>query len=115
METLVSIGIYDVDKIKGKLHFRLSLEGEVFKPIGGSVEKLKKGVPVLADGEKILHLYPHRDSVDTMVTGKTRHVLVISAGIPGIPREKVFYAASKTCNLLEKYANGNVVYLSVLP
>lgn len=79
------------------------------------MEKLKKGVPVLADEKKILHLYLHRDSVDAMVTEKTRNVLVISAGVPGISKGRVFNAVSRTCNLLSKYANGNIAYLSILP
>jgi len=115
LETLISIGIYDIDNIEGKLLFRLSSEGEVFKPIGSSIEKLRKGIPVLADEKKILYLYPHRDSVDTMVTEKTRNVLVISAGVPGISKERVFNAVSRTCNLLSKHANGNIAYLSILP
>lgn len=115
MESLISIGIYDIDKIKGKMTFRLSFEGEIFKPIGGHVEVLKEGIPVLADEEKILHLYPHRDSIDTMVTENTKNVLVISAGVPGISKERVCYAVKRTCELLSKYADGCVKVLNILP
>ncbi len=104
--TLIPIGIYDLDKIKGELRLRRARKGERFRPIGGKEITLKGGEPVLADEEKILHLFPHRDSVDTMVRSDTRNVLIVAAGVPGIEEERLKEAANKVAELLEKYACG---------
>ncbi len=109
VETLVPIGIYDLDRIKGNLTLRLSMRDEIFEPIGGSTEILEEGVPVLADEEKILHLYPHRDSKHTMVRSDTRRVLVIACGVPNVPRELVKHAARKTVEYIIRFAQGNMI------
>ncbi len=109
VETLVPIGIYDLDRIKGNLTLRLSMRDEIFEPIGGSTEILEEGVPVLADKEKILHLYPHRDSKHTMVRNDTRRVLVVACGVPNVPKELVKHAARKTIEYIIRFAQGNMI------
>jgi len=106
LETLVPIGLYDIDKVKGMLRLRVSREGEVFDPIGGSREILSEGLPVLADEEKIIHLYPHRDSKHTMIRVSTKNVLVVACGVPKVPSSLVKEAASKTINYILRFAGG---------
>lgn len=107
LETLVPIGLYDVDKIKGMLKLRLSREGEIFDPIGGNREILAEGLPVLADEEKIIHLYPYRDSRHTMIRTSTKNVLVVACGVPNVPSSLVKEAASKTINYILRFAGGS--------
>lgn len=109
VETLVPIGIYDLDRIEGALTLRLSMRDEIFEPIGGSTEILEEGIPVLADEEKILHLYPHRDSKYTMIRTDTRRVLVIACGVPNVPRELVKHAARKSIEYIIRFAGGNII------
>ena len=104
--TLVPIGLYDIDKIEGRLELRLSREGEVFRPIGGGEEVLKGGEPVLADEKDILFLYPHRDSRKTMVTESTERVLIVAAGVPGVEMPRVRRAANLTAELIIRAAGG---------
>ncbi len=106
VETLIPIGLYDLDRIKGVLKLRLSREGEIFEPIGGSREVLRQGLPVLADDEKIIHLYPHRDSKHTMIRDTTKNVLVVSCGVPNVPATLVVEAAKKTIDYIVRFANG---------
>ena len=106
LETLVPIGLYDIDRIKGQLRLRLSREGEVFDPIGGSRELLSEGLPVLADDEKIIHLYPHRDSRHTMIRPSTKNVLVVACGVPNVPSTLIREAASKTIEYILRFAGG---------
>ncbi|HLI45940.1 MAG TPA: phenylalanine--tRNA ligase beta subunit-related protein [Geobacterales bacterium] len=88
--TLVPIGIYDKGKIIGNLRIKLS-NGEEFLPIGADkAERVPKGMPILVDEEnKVIHLYPHRDSSLTKVTENTKALLIISAGVPFIDRNLV--------------------------
>lgn len=99
--TLIAIGIYDLDEIRGELKLVESEGGEEFHPIGSEkIEILKKGIPILKDDEKVIHLYPHRDSKKTMVTSKTKNVLVIGAGVKGIDTDLVKKAVELTADLI---------------
>jgi len=101
--TLVPIGLYDLSHARPPLTLRLSRGGETFRPIGGGEEALPAGLPVLVDSEgKVLHLFPHRDSRDTMVRGTTRCILVLAAGVPGIEPGLLDEAVRETQRLLEK-------------
>jgi DNA/RNA-binding domain of Phe-tRNA-synthetase-like protein len=86
-KTIIPIGIYDVDRIEGELSLRLSLEGEQFVGIGNKVSALEKDIPVLADEEGIVHLYPHRDSMRTRITEECKNALVVACGAPGIRKK----------------------------
>ena len=98
---MVPIGLYDMDRFVPPLELRLSRGGEVFRPIGGEPEELPEGLPVLVDAEgRVLHLYPHRDSVETMVRPETSRVLVLAAGVPGVPAEKLVAAVREVLRLL---------------
>ncbi len=107
METLVPIGLYDLDRVKGKLRLRYAKEGEQFVPIGGDEERLKGNQIVLADDEKVLHVFPYRDSRLTMITEKTRNVLVVACGVAGVDAETIMNACSKASEYIVKLAGGN--------
>jgi DNA/RNA-binding domain of Phe-tRNA-synthetase-like protein len=100
-ETLVPIGLYDLQRATYPFKLTLSAGGEVFRPIGGKPEILRSGIPILVDSRGIvMHLYPHRDSVDTMIGENTREVLVIGAGVVGAPVRLVIKAVERVAELL---------------
>lgn len=82
--TLIPVGLYDIDRIEGDPELRLSEQGESFKGIGSKDEILNKGIPVLADGRSVMHLYPHRDCMRTRITEETTNILIITCGVKGI-------------------------------
>ena len=103
VETLVPIGLYDLSRAKLPLKITLSKGGEVFKPIGGKPETLPPNVPILVDSRgTVMHIYPHRDSVDTMIREDTEDVLIVAAGVPNVPIELVKKAAERVVQLLTK-------------
>lgn len=99
--TLVPIGIYDSDRLKGDLRLKMS-EGEEFLPIGEDKPfKLPDGIPILVDEEnKVLHLYPHRDSKLTMINKDTKNILIIGAGVKGVEKDLVKRAVEITKELI---------------
>ncbi|AAK40963.1 hypothetical protein SULI_08750 [Saccharolobus solfataricus] len=110
-ETLVPIGLYDRDKIVGDLHLVMSKGNEEFLGLGKKKEKLDKGIPILVDDEgKVLHIYPHRDSVLTSITLNVKNVVIIGAGVPNIDENLVKYAVDRVADLLEKVCNGKREY-----
>ncbi len=107
--TLISIGLYDLDRVKGSLVLRLARCCEVFHPIGGGEDRMRGGEPVLADEEDILFLYPHRDSRKTMIRTETRRVLILGAGVPGVERPRVRKAVNLAADLIVRNAGGHKV------
>ena len=86
-KTIVPIGIYDIGNIIGEPVLRTSEQGEEFIGIGNKVSKLDEGIPVLADDEGVIHLYPHRDSMRTRITEDCENALVVACGVPGMKRK----------------------------
>ncbi|MBI3887720.1 tryptophan--tRNA ligase [Candidatus Microgenomates bacterium] len=95
VETLIPTGVFDLDKIKGDMVMRYSYENEEFHSIGGDVEKLPAGLVVIADEEKILNLFPARDSIFQNVTEKTKNVMILADKVAGISLAKTKEAVLK--------------------
>jgi len=101
--TLVAIGIYDLDRAMPPLRIVMSSGGELFKPIGGKERVVPRGVPIMVDSRGVvMHLYPHRDSVETCVSDRTERVLIVAAGVSGVPRDLVISAVNEVVRILRK-------------
>jgi DNA/RNA-binding domain of Phe-tRNA-synthetase-like protein len=96
-KTIIPIGIYDLDKLKGEVRLRLSSPGEEFIGIGNKIKDLEAGIPVLADDEGVIHLYPHRDCQRTMITEQCENALIVACGAPGM-RQKLLVKAIEEVN-----------------
>ncbi|QXJ33100.1 hypothetical protein J5U22_02781 [Saccharolobus shibatae] len=115
VETLVPIGLYDSDKVVGDLHLVMSKGSEEFLGLGKKTEKLDKGIPILVDDEgKVLHIYPHRDSILTSITPDVKNVIIVGAGVPNIDENLVKYAVDRVADLLEKICKGKREYNTVV-
>ena len=103
VETLVPIGIYDLGRAEPPFKITLSRGGEIFRPIGGEPESLPPNIPIFIDaGGTVMHVYPHRDSTDTMVREDAEEVLIVAAGVPDVPVSAVRKAAVRVAELLVK-------------
>ncbi|MEM1526832.1 MAG: phenylalanine--tRNA ligase beta subunit-related protein [Ignisphaera sp.] len=114
--TLIPIGMYDLGKALPSLTIRFSFGGELFRPIGGKEEILDKGIPILVDSRgTVMHIYPHRDSIETCVTESAKKIITIAAGVPGAQKELVVRAIEIVVELLKKIgwrSCENIVYKS---
>ena len=101
--SLVPIGLYDMDRLSPPLRLAVSRGGEEFHPIGGNVERLPPGLPILVDSRgRVLHLYPHRDSRETMIRPETRRLLALAAGVPGVGEDRLRLALETLARLLAR-------------
>lgn len=99
IKTGVCIGLYDVDKLlTSRLVLRRARKGEVFYPIGGRPRELSENSIVLAEDSRIIHEFPHRDSIHTAVDESTKRVLLVTCGVPGIDKKYII----ETLELLKK-------------
>jgi DNA/RNA-binding domain of Phe-tRNA-synthetase-like protein len=101
MKTMVPIGIYDLDKAAPPLTLRRAHAGETFYPIGGAPETLSDRDVVLVDSRGVvMHVFPHRDSVHTMVTRETKRILIVACGVRGVGEERVREAVELASKLI---------------
>lgn len=103
-ETLIPIGLYDVEKIDGSLVLRGAQPGESFTDINGETKTLREGEIVLSDDVGPLHVFPHRDAERTKITSKTRQVLIVACGVPGISGALLEDAAENVADLAQELA-----------
>lgn len=102
---LLPVGLYDIDKIGGGvLELRWS-RGETFYPIGGKPMQVDRQI-VLASEDKVLHIYPYRDSVLTKVDEGTKNILIVVAGLKGIEDERLRECANFISKNMERYLGG---------
>lgn len=85
IKSCVALAAFDEDTIVGSLTLRFAVEGEDFYGIGMKKPLiLNGGEIIIADDEKLIAIYPHRDSDETKVTEETKNLLLIACGVPGI-------------------------------
>ncbi|MBX6765052.1 MAG: hypothetical protein IRY88_15450 [Rubrobacteraceae bacterium] len=85
VEYLVPIGLFDLDKISGKVELTLATDDHQMIPIGKNEPiKLASGTPVLKDSEGVFSAVGSRDSARTMITSETKSVLIFSWGMKGV-------------------------------
>ncbi len=102
--TLVPMGAYDAAKLKGELGIRYSNE-EGFTGIGGVSYKTNNEI-VIADEEKLLCIYPYRDSELTKVTEATGSVIIVLCGVKGVSQGYLEDSARVTLELVTRFCGG---------
>lgn len=101
MKTMVPIGIYDLEKIMPPLTLRRAREGELFLPIGGKPERLtSKDIALVDSNGVVVHLFPHRDSVHTMISVETKKILIVACGVRGVDEKRVRGAVELASKLI---------------
>jgi len=107
IKTEIALAAFDADKLKGELIMRFAEKGEKFLGIG--MEKpmlLQGGEIVVSNGEKLVAVYPYRDADDTKITEKTKNVMLLVCGVPGIGEETLQNAAQVTLEHILRFCNG---------
>lgn len=106
LETLMPIGVFDADQIKGDIILRLSKEGEKYEPIGKETETLDEGILVLADDDGIIARPLFKDSKRTMITEDTRNILVFTAVNAPIEEKDVLEALEIAAQIITTSSGG---------
>ena len=110
VETKIAMCAYDFDKIEGNLVFRLSQENEIFKGIGWDKEKnISSNLPIIADDNGIVSIYPYRDADRSKVTKSTTTLMLTVDGVPEISLNTLEYALKKAVNRIQMFCGGDVI------
>jgi DNA/RNA-binding domain of Phe-tRNA-synthetase-like protein len=108
IKTEIALAAFDANKLKGDLLMRFAKKGEIFLGIG--MEKpilLKGGEIVVSDREKLVVIYPYRDADTTKITEKTKNVIVLVCGVPGIGEETLQNAAEVALQYITGFCDGD--------
>ena len=107
LETQLPYGLYDLDRIAPPVELRRGRPGESYDGIRKGVVNVE-GRPTLADAQGAFG-NPTSDSARTMVTGETRHVLVVIFAPRPLGEAPVLRALDLTSERLARYAGGHEI------
>ncbi|MEM4201977.1 MAG: phenylalanine--tRNA ligase beta subunit-related protein [Candidatus Hadarchaeum sp.] len=107
VQTGVALGAFDAGKLRGDLALRFAKKGEKFLGIGMSQPIMMEGVElVVSDEEKLIAIYPYRDSEETKVTLETKDLRLLICGAPGIDGQKLAEAAETAVDYITRFCGG---------
>ncbi len=107
IKTEIALAAFDLDRLRGDLLMRFAEEGEKFMGIGMQKPMVFQGGEiVVSDSEKLVAVYPHRDADNTKVTEKTKNIVLMVCGVPGIREENLRNAKQVTLEYITRFCGG---------
>lgn len=107
IKTGIPLAAFDKEEVEGDLTARYAEPREEFLGIGMTEPvKLKGGEIVIADEEKLIAIYPHRDSDQTKIKDSTHNVLLMTCGAPGINEEILSRAEETAVKYIVRFCGG---------
>ncbi|MHA1836148.1 MAG: B3/B4 domain-containing protein, partial [Candidatus Odinarchaeia archaeon] len=112
VESFIALSGYDLDKLELPLRIRFSTTDDFFKGIGTDKPKQLSGNEIIvADKNKIICIYPYRDSEYSMIDKTTKNILILGYGVPGLSEENVENAVIKAAQYVNKVCGGEIEML----
>ena len=131
LETGQPLHFYDADCLKDCLEVRMATEGEKLYTLDGIERVLKSEDIVISDGKRAIGLAGVMGGLDTEITDKTKNIIIEAAIFDsvkvrrtsnsilrseasnrfekGLDSNRTYMAIERSCNLLEKYADAEIV------
>ena len=131
LETGQPLHFYDADTLKGCLEVRMAKNGEKLTTLDNIERTLKDEDIVISDGERAIGLAGVMGGLDTEITDKTKNIIIEAAIFDsvkirrtsnailrseasnrfekGLDSNRTYMAIERSCNLLEKYADAEIV------
>jgi len=114
LETRLSLGAHDLDKLNGNVTLRLTDGSERFVPLGSPAPKpVRAGAYAYVDGANhVICLMEVKQGEGTRITPGTSSGLFIVQGNPAASAAQVRAAAQRLVELLGRYVGGEVAFLA---
>jgi DNA/RNA-binding domain of Phe-tRNA-synthetase-like protein len=107
VETSIAVAAFDLERVKGDaLLMRRAVNGEAFHGIGMDSPDSLTGAEVVIedqDSNELVAVYPFRDSDASKVTERTKDVLFLMCGVPGIDTSTLERARDMTREYVERF------------
>ena len=108
VKTGLTISIWNMDKLEGKITYKMSEGNEKYWPFMGDEVELEKDELATFNEEKVLGLVRYRDSKYAPVTLETKNILIHIQGVNGITKESVQNAMDELQTLIIENIGGNL-------
>ncbi|MDH7563992.1 MAG: phenylalanine--tRNA ligase beta subunit-related protein [Candidatus Bathyarchaeota archaeon] len=109
LKMIIPISGFDKNALQPPLKVRQSQDGESFKGIGmDKPVSLTGSMLVLVDMEKVLCIYPYRDSDHSKITAATRDAVILGYGAPNVPETKLVQAVETALNYIKQTSSGQI-------
>lgn len=109
LDSGIPLAAFDNEVLKGELVMRFAREGEEFHGIGMSEPIHLDGEEIVtSDSEKLIAIYPYRDSDETKITLNTKNVLLMTCGVPGVEESTLKDAERTVINYVTRFCGGEV-------
>ena len=114
MKTMIPISGFDKEKLNPPFNVRFAENGEDFTGIGmNKPTTLTSKMLVLADSKRVLCIYPHRDAEQTKITEKTKNILIVGYGAPGITEQQLEEAVEMALEYIKMVSGGEIEMVKV--
>ena len=131
LETGQPLHFYDADRLDGMLEVRMAKNGEKLTTLDGEERTLHDENIVISDGKRAIGLAGVMGGLDTEITDNTKNIVIEAAIFDGVKVRKTskelirseasnrfekgldpnrtYMAVERACNLLQKYADAEIV------
>jgi DNA/RNA-binding domain of Phe-tRNA-synthetase-like protein len=107
IKTGIALAAFSRDELKGELVMRSAQKGERFLGIGMRDEAVLTGKEVvISDSEKLVAVYPHRDSEKSKITKFSTNILILACGVPGIETRTLIDARVIALDYVVRFCGG---------
>jgi DNA/RNA-binding domain of Phe-tRNA-synthetase-like protein len=107
IKTGIALAAFDRKELNGTLSMRAARKEDEFLGIGMSKPmRLTGGEIVVADAEKLVAVYPYRDADVSKVTERTKNILLMVCGCPGIDEAPLLEARRVACDFIARFCKG---------
>jgi len=110
LETSIAIAAFDTETVnEDSLLIRRAAKNEPFHGIGMASADSLTGIEVVIEDQEskeLVAVYPYRDSASSRITGRTKHVLFMMCGVPGIEAAALERARDLTRDYVGRFCLG---------
>lgn len=107
IKTGIALAAFNRDELKGELVMRQAQHGERFLGIGMQNEAVLTGREVvISDSEKLVAVYPNRDSEKSKITKLSTNILILACGVPGIETQALENAREIALDYVVRFCGG---------
>jgi len=109
LKTIIPISGFDINRVSPPFSVRFGRDIEVFAGIGmDKPMSLTDKTLVLADENRVLCIYPYRDSDYTKIGMQTRNAIIVGYGASGILENQLKEAVETTLSFIKQVSNGEI-------
>lgn len=106
LSTMIPLGVFNLDNVRGDIVLRFSKAGEEFEPIGGGTEKMKPGMVIMVDDDKVLSQFFYRDSERIKIDEDAKNIVVLGCKVAGVNEQLVVSSVETAVDKIIQVAGG---------